>query len=163
MSSKYCIYCLNVFFGFIRKMAEVLGVVASGISIVQIAAQILGCVQQLQTFSRYIRNVPGDMQSTLDDIEMTVQLFAEVKAFDEVAFPGQGLGLLRNHLLKCQAAASSLQELVTKVIQPLKKDSKFRTKHLIRAVLKKSEIEELKARLDSTKASLQMAVTCHSW
>lgn len=144
-------------------MAEVLGIVASGLTIAQIAAQLLGCVQQLQTLSRYVRKVPANLQSILDEIEMTAQLVAEVKAFDEAAFPGQGSALLQNHLLKCQAAASSLQELITKIFQPLKTGSKFRTKTLIKAVLKKGEIEELKARLESTKDSLHMAVTCHSW
>jgi hypothetical protein len=142
-------------------MAEVLGVVASGLTIAQIAGQIISSAQQFQALSRYVRNVPENLRSTLDEIEMAAQLFAEVKAFDESAFPGQG-SLLQNYLLKCQAASSSLQELVTNIVRPFQKKSKFRAKYLIKAVLKKDEIEELKAKLDSTKASLQMAMTYYS-
>jgi hypothetical protein len=43
-------------------MAEVLGVVASGISIVLLAIQIFGSIQGIKEFSRLVRHAPKDLE-----------------------------------------------------------------------------------------------------
>jgi hypothetical protein len=48
-------------------MAEVLGVVASGVSVVQIAGQLLSCIQGLRVLCRALRDTPGELQGILDD------------------------------------------------------------------------------------------------
>jgi hypothetical protein len=142
-------------------MAEIVGVVASGISIVQVAGQLLGCIEKLRALHRSMRDVPEDLQSTLKDIETIEQVFSQVQAFDESCFSDQALSFLRASLENCQAAASALENLITGAILPLKTQSKLRTKHLLQAVFKKEDMKELKVRLESAKALLQLAVSCY--
>jgi hypothetical protein len=123
-------------------MAEILGVVASGISPVQIAEQLRGCVKQVRTFCRSIRNIPGDLQSTLNEIENVGQLLSHIGGFNDA-----GSSLLKESLRNCQAAASALEALTSRTVLPLSGDSKFRPKHLLKAVLKKEEAKELKMRM----------------
>ncbi|KAH8753749.1 ankyrin repeat-containing domain protein [Hyaloscypha sp. PMI_1271] len=125
-------------------MAEIVGVVASGISIVQVAGQLLGCIEKLRALHRSMRDVPEDLQSTLKDIETIEQVFSQVQAFDESCFSDQALSFLRDSLENCQAAASALENLITGAILPLKTQSKLRTKHLLQAVFKKEDMKELK-------------------
>jgi hypothetical protein len=142
-------------------MVEIIGVGASGISGVQITGQLLGCIEKLRTLRRSIRDVPEDLQSTLKDIDTIERIFAQVHDFDESLLPAQALGFLRASLEDCQAAASALENLTTRTILPLKTQSKLCLKNLLQAVFKKEEITELKLRLESGKASLQLAISCY--
>jgi hypothetical protein len=126
-------------------MAEILGVVVSGISVVQIAGQLLGCVKQVQTFCRSIRNIPGDLQSTLNEVKNLGQLLSHIEGFNDA-----GSSLLKESLQICQAAASALEALTSRTMLPLSGDSKFRPKHLLKAVLKE-EAKELKMRIDTAQ------------
>jgi len=143
-------------------MAEILGVVASGISVAQIAGQLLGCIEQLRTFCTSIRDIPEYLQSTLNDIETLGLIFARIETFDESTFLVEVSRFLQASLRDCQAAASALESLTTRTLLPLNRKSALHPVHLVKAVLKKEEMKELKARIDSAKSSLQLAMSCHS-
>ena len=56
-------------------MAEVFGLVASGISVVQIAGQLVVCVKTLQSFSRAVRDLPEDLSRIFDELEILGEVF----------------------------------------------------------------------------------------
>jgi hypothetical protein len=61
-------------------MAEVLGVVASGVSVVQIAGQLLSCIQGLRLLYRALRDTPGELQWILDELEILGEIFYDLGA-----------------------------------------------------------------------------------
>jgi hypothetical protein len=134
-------------------MAEILGVVASGITVVQVAAQLLDAVKKLRSFYRSMRDVPEYLQSTLNNIELVGLMIDQVRTFDDSALALQGSSMLQDSVLSCEAATSALQKLAAHNIQRLSKKGKFRTVYL-KAVFPKEEMEELKTNLESTKRGL---------
>jgi hypothetical protein len=95
-------------------MAELLGVVASGISVMQIAGQLVGCIQQLRTFCRSMRDLPEDLQRTLQELQILSEVFCQPETFNSGDVQTASTELLHISLLNCQAAASSLEGLVSK-------------------------------------------------
>ena len=142
-------------------MAELLGVVASGISVVQIAGQLLGCIQQLHAFCRSMRDLPEDLQRTLQELQILSKVFCQVETFGSRDVQTASAGLLHISLLNCQAAARSLETLISKTTKSLADKGKGRQLHLLKATLKKSEMKELRERLDTARSLLHVAMTCY--
>jgi hypothetical protein len=142
-------------------MAEILGVVASGITVVQVAVQLLDAVQKLRSFYRSMRHVPEYLQSTLNDIEMLGRVLDQLEAFDDSAFQHQGSSMLQDSLLSCRAATSALKSLTTQSIQRLNKKGKLRSVYLLKAFFQKEDMEELKRNLETTKRGLEMVMNCY--
>lgn len=141
-------------------MAEALGVVASCISV----AQLLGCVQHLQTFCRTVRDVPQDLKETLDELEALRQIISgmgEIAAADPSLCLMSRSRMLQASLDRCEAAATALEILTSRIIKPLNTKSKFRPVYLLKAVLKKEEVKELKEKMDSARSTLHLALTCY--
>ena len=139
-------------------MAEPLGIVASCVTVVQ----LLGCVQHLQTFCRAVRDVPKSLKETLDELEDLRKIISEM---GKIAAADQNLvsrsSILRPSLDRCEAATTALEALTSRIMKPLNTKSKLRLGHLLKAVLRKEEIKELKEKMDSAKCTLLMAITCY--
>lgn len=142
-------------------MAELLGVVASGISVVQIAGQLVGCVQQLRTFCRSMRDLPDDLQRALQELQILSEVFCQLETFSSGDIQTASAGLLRMSLLNCQAAACRLEKVTSKSTRSLGGNNKGRPLPLLRVSLKKDEMKELKERLDTAKSLLHLAMTCY--
>jgi hypothetical protein len=142
------------------NMAELLGVVASGISVVQIAGQLVACLQQMCTFCKSMRDLPNDLQRTLEELQCLSDVFCQVETFNSRDVQTASAGLLHISLLNCQAAACSLEGLVSKTNKVLSRKGKGRQLYVLRATLKKGEIKELKERLETAKSLLHLAMTC---
>lgn len=142
-------------------MAEVLGVIASGISVVQLAAQLLACVRQLQSFSRTVHNIPEDLSNTLKELELLGEIFCQLDVLKDLSSSAQSSRLLEAGLAQCRAAASALETLVTHFNAP-SQEHRPRVWRTIKAGLKKDEVDELRNRLESVKSLLHLAMTCHS-
>lgn len=141
-------------------MAEVLGIVASGISVAQMAGQLLTCIEQLRTFCRALRNIPEELRGVLNEIEILGDVFYHLGVLDST--PSQpGYSALRASLAHCQAAALKLQAVTMKSSSPLKADKK-RAWNAIKAVLRREEAKELKCQLEAAKSLLSLALTCYS-
>jgi hypothetical protein len=124
-------------------MAEILGVVASGISVAQIAGQLLSCIQQLRTLCRVLRDI-----------------FYQLGAF-KTDSSQPGYSALRASLVQCHNAASKLEAVAKAGSEPLQ-SNKSRKWFLIKAVLKREEVKDLKTQLEAAKSLLHLAVTCYS-
>jgi len=142
----------------ISQMAEVLGIVASGVSVAQIAGQLLGCVQQLRTLCRALRDTPGELQGILDELEILGEVFYQLGAL-KTDSSQPGYSALRASLGHCRTAASKLETIAIAGSQPLQ-DNKKRAWFLMKAVLKREEVRELKDQLETSKSLLHLAMTC---
>src|SRR4051794_19982120 len=136
-------------------MAEVIGLAAS-------VVQLLGCIQQLRTFCKAVRGIPQELQATLDEIEVLQQVISQTATIErsQCDVPGDS-GLLAS-LERCKTTASALEAITTRTITPLNKKGVLRSGSLVRAVLKKEDIKEMKQRLDTAKSDLHLAVTCYN-
>ena len=146
-------------------MAEVLGIAASGISVAQIAGQLLACVETLRSFSRAVRDLPADLSRILIAAEILGQMFYQLEALNKRSPSTRGSDILEASLEYCAGVAASLEDLATRANAAFKQESckkRHRPWKLIKAVLKKDEIEELKTRLESAKSLLHLAMTYHS-
>jgi len=138
-------------------MAEVLGIIASGISIAQIAGQLVSCVQQLRAFCRSMRDIPNELNRILDEVQILGEVFTQLGEFE-----GASSGLLQASLLHCKAAAATLERLAEKSNDLVIDDRGKKPWGRLRATLRKEELRELRERLEATKSLLQLAMTCHS-
>jgi hypothetical protein len=146
-------------------MAEVLGIVASGISIAQIAGQLLACVKTLRSFSRAVRDFPEDLSRILNEAEILGQMFYQLDALNKCSPSTRRSDILEDSLVHCAGVAASLEDLATRANAVFKQESRRKRQRpwkFIKAVLKKDEIEELKTRLESAKSLLHLAMTYHS-
>lgn len=139
-------------------MAEVLGVVASCVSVLQ----LLGCVQQLRKFCKTVQDLPEDLKVTLDEIEVFRQVISQIGNNNREISLVVGSTLLQSTLDRCEAASSALHALTARIIEPLNKKSNLRPKHLLKAALKKHEIQEMKEKMDSARNMLHLTVTCYN-
>jgi hypothetical protein len=142
-------------------MAEVFGVVASGISVVQVVGQLIGCIQGLRAFCRSVRDIPEDLRRTLQELQILSEVLSQLESFNNRDVQMPSAGLLQISLMNCQAAASSLEKLTSKCNKPLRSNTKGRSLHIVKATLKKTEMEELKERLGTAKSLLHLAMTCY--
>jgi prenyltransferase beta subunit len=144
-------------------MAEVLGIVASGISVAQIAGQLLACVKTLRSLSRAVRDLPDDLCRILDEAEILGRMFYQLEALNKCSPSPGGSNILEASLAHCAGVAATLEALATRANVSFKGgNSKSRPWEFIKALLKKDELEELKNRLESAKSLLHLAVTCYS-
>jgi hypothetical protein len=131
-------------------MAEILGVVASGISVAQIAGQLLSCIQQLRTLCRALRDTPGELQGILDELEILGEIFYQLGVINtDTSQPGRSA--LQASLTQCRRAASKLEALAFTGSRPLQ-SKKTTTWSRVKAVLKREEVRDLKMQLESAKS-----------
>jgi len=143
-------------------MAEVLGVIASGISVVQIAGQLVKCVNQLHSICRSIRDFPSELQLVLNDIEILGELLQELYNTEETSIHPGGSSLLRASLAHCEAAASSLELVVARTNNRISQSNAKLSWKMIKGLWKKNEIANLKQRLNDAKLLLHLAMTSRS-
>lgn len=143
-------------------MAEVLGIVASGVSIAQIAGQLVKCVQQLWSLCRSIRDFPGELQQILKDIEVLGEVFCDLKGLQDGHIQAGSSNVLQASLAHCLVAKSALEAIVSRTSNSQNGKSTSRTLNSLNAVFRKQEINELKQQLEDSKSLLQLAMSCQS-
>ena len=141
-------------------MAEILGVVASGISVAQIAGQLLSCIQQLRTLCRALRDTPGELQAILDELEILGEIFYQLGAI-KTDSSQPGYSALRASLAQCRNAASKLEAVAKASSNPLQSNKSHKW-FLMKAVLKREEVRDLKIQFEAAKSLLHLAMTCYS-
>jgi hypothetical protein len=149
-------------------MAEVLGVVASGIAVTQ-AAQSLGViVLSLSRLWREVRDVPETIRQVLEDIEITGHLVGVIEAeFEEAlstsAVPSTPLTKLQCLIIqRCRQAHKDLGDLVEDLRADIASSRKRkRLSARVQVVLKKDTLEAYERRLQKALRFLGFAVQMH--
>lgn len=138
-------------------MAEILAVVASGISVVQLAGQLLNCVHQLRIFYRTIRDIPEELQRVLNEVEILGQILSQLGTLSP---NDPGTSALQASLEHCGGAVSTLGKMATRSQGQLGRNN--RKLNLARVALRKEELKELKVQLEAAKSLLHLSMTCYS-
>lgn len=138
-------------------MAEVLAVVASGISVAHIAGQLLNCVHQMRGFYRTIRNVPEELEQILNEVEILGRILVQL---GDLGRHDPGTSALQASVEHCRRAVLSLEILATRSRGHLARNNK--KLNLVKVSLRKDELRDLKVQLEAAKSLLHLAMTCYS-
>jgi hypothetical protein len=144
-------------------MAEILGVVASGISVAQIAGQVASSIIKLKDYWNQISDAPTDINRLLREIESLNFILCHVQ--DDWASFEHGksnLGIQKS-LELCIEGADELCALVNRLREKVEVNRGWKRKlGAVKVVLKKEEIKEMKRRMKSAISLLSLSYQCHT-
>jgi hypothetical protein len=142
-------------------MAEVVGIISSGIAIGQATAAIAKSLVKLKDLWNEFRDVPEDLVFLVRQVEILRLLFEENES--QVSQTGSA-SLPRSVQLAFELVtkgASELEVLVEELQHGLKQRQGWKAKvAMTKAVLKKDQVKRVKSRLKATVALLNLAKQC---
>jgi hypothetical protein len=143
-------------------MAEVVvGVVASGISIGTLAAQITSSIIKLKSYWDQIQDAPEDMRDLIEELEDLNQLLIDIEE-DQRQNPMSNLILDPSSssrcLQHCKQGAARLKELTDSLSEDMKGSSKSKRKWAsVKLVLKKDKIDRYRIKLQRVISLLNLS------
>jgi hypothetical protein len=143
------------------KMAEVLGVVASGMSVVSLAIQVAESINKLKAFYSLVQSAPTDIILLLDELETLSLILEDVDSSirDELLLnPRVKVAVMRSYRL-CRSSGEALARLAAELELGINTGKKRGT---LKAAMKKDKIDELEKRLESAKATMMLANQCYN-
>jgi len=155
-SSKYqCFIPLSK-----STMAELLGVVASGMSVVSLGIQIAESIQKLRAFYALVQAAPADILLLLDELETLSLILEDIdQSFQDEVFPNARAKLI---VMKSYRLCRNSGHALTALAKDLERGIQSgKSKGGFRMALKKDKIEDLRKRLESAKSTLQLANQCY--
>lgn len=136
------------------KMAEMLGAVASGISIAQFAGSIIKIGFRIKSLLEDIRDVPDDLQHHLGQIQVLAPLLAEIDHG-----PSISNGALLAAAKQCQQAARELEVLASELSNQVQSSQGFNRRfRSLQAVLQKSALARHEKRMQVSMQMLMLAL-----
>jgi hypothetical protein len=147
-------------------MAEVIGVLASGISIGTLAAQIASSITTLKSYWDEVKEVPEVVSNLLEDIEDLHSILGDIKD-DRIRNPISSLLLDGTSpakcLTHCRKAATRLSELVDELGADIDASNQFkRKKAAIKVVLTKKKLARYMKKLERTVWLLTLSHQCYT-
>lgn len=147
-------------------MAELLAVVASGISVAQLAGQIASSVLKLKSYLDQIKEAPEDIRNLIEEIEVVLLLLTEVEQDQAqqptlVRRPVPALRCLDN----CKKAVESLRSGVDELgadIEGAKFPKKNNRWASVKMVWKRERIEKYRSNLATALSLLNLAYQVHN-
>jgi len=143
-------------------MAEVVvGVIASGISIGTLAAQITSSIIKLKSYWDQVQDAPEDMRDLMGELENLNQLLIEIEE-DQRQNPMSNLILDPSSssrcLQHCKQGATRLKELTDSLSEDLEGKSKIKRKWAsVKLVLKKDKIDRYRMKLQRVISVLKLS------
>jgi len=143
-------------------MAEVVvGVIASGISIGTLAAQITSSIIKLKSYWDQIQDAPEDMRDLIEELEDLNQLLIDIEE-DQRQNPMSNLILDPSSssrcLQHCKQGATRLKELADSLSEDMKGSSKSKRKWAsVKLVLKKDKIDRYRIKLQRVISLLNLS------
>lgn len=130
-------------------MAEVVGIVASGVSIGGLAGQITASIIKLKSFWDQVQDAPADIRDLIEELEDLNYLLADIE--DEQRLTSTVLDSTSSMrcLQHCKQGAARLKEVTDSLSTDLQANSKLKRKWASTMVmLKKEKIDRYKAKLE---------------
>ncbi|TVY81211.1 hypothetical protein LSUE1_G006273 [Lachnellula suecica] len=148
-------------------MAEVLGGVASGIAVTQLATQITSSIIKLKNYWAQIKDVPTEIIFLLREIDSLNLILCHIQQEDRTTQWGQystGDNLcLEQSLDLCQQGSAELQNLVDEFASKIEKKHGVKRKFAsAKIALKSDETKRLKRRMKSAIRLLSLSYQCHT-
>ena len=138
-----------------HTMAEVLGVIASGISVGSLAIQILSSIRQILDFWSSVRHAPDDIHHILEELEILAEYLSDqdYHEYEETLDQNRSLPISRA-LRLCQKAAESVAAALDDLKDGLTA-SKLRGRWTaVRAALREQRLNKCLSRLERAKSML---------
>jgi hypothetical protein len=147
-------------------MAELVGVVASGISIGALAAQIAASISKLKSYWNEIQEAPDDIASLIEEISDLHMLLADIED-DQRRNPMSSLLLdstaSSRCLEHCKRAADRLSELVDEVASDIQSSSGVKRRWAsAKVVLKKDSLEKYRSKLERAIRLMTLSHQCYT-
>lgn len=143
-------------------MAEVLGIIASGVSIASIAIQIVGSVQQVLDFWSSIRDAPTDIQDLLEEVQLLANLLLELDDNDNDSSGSTRQPTATKAAQYCKNAANSIDAVVKDLADGIAMSKGRRRWTAVKAVLKEKKMAKSLQRLERAKMMLSLAQQCYT-
>jgi len=146
-------------------MAEVLGVVASGIAVTQLASQVTSNIIKLKNYWGQIKDAPADINYLLREVDALDHVLSHIQQ-DQAGMGSNSVSHiphLKQSLALCREGADELGTLVSELA--MKVDGKHGLRKKVQSakvVLKKDELKRLKARLKSAVRLLSLSYQCYT-
>ncbi|KAK7957970.1 hypothetical protein PG988_012818 [Apiospora saccharicola] len=135
-------------------MAEILGAVASGISIAQFAGSIIKTGLRIKSLLEDIRDVPEDLQRHLGQIQLLAPLLAEINHG-----PSLSNGALFAAAEQCRQAALELDVLATELSSQVQSSQGFNRRfRSFQAVIQKGTLARHEKRMQGSMQMLVLAL-----
>ena len=147
-------------------MAEAIGVVASGIAIGTLAAQITSSIVKLKSYWDDVQDAPQDIQDLLEEVDILRHLL-NVIADDQRQNSASSLILdstsISSCLLLCKKEVDQLQELTDSLGTHLDAKGSLRRKWAsMKVVMKKDKVEKYKTKLERAIRLLSLSQQTYS-
>ena len=137
-------------------MAEIIGIVASGVGLAAFAGQTLDGALKVQRLWNAVKNAPQDVADLVDEVVSTASLLSDIEA-RVIQMPS--IARLQTPLEKCFAQCKKIAESLESIALSL--ETSLRRKQAmgqIRVALKRETIASHKLRLESAKTTLLLAI-----
>ncbi len=140
-------------------MAEIVGVVASGISIGTLTAQITTSLIKLKSYWDQVRDAPEDIRDLIEGLEILAYTLAAAEDDQRLnPISSSIVGPTSMCLNRCKKAAERLKDLADKIRADIEAGNRFRRKWgSTKVVLKKDQIDKYRAELGSTIALMSLS------
>ncbi|KUJ08876.1 uncharacterized protein LY89DRAFT_540583, partial [Mollisia scopiformis] len=139
-------------------MAEVLGVVASGISVASLAIQILDNINRVTNFYASIKEAPTDIQRVLLELQLLSSIVSGIQiVFEKRSLPENNEATTRKSLDLVRHDIKKLSDLTLTLERKLNSEKRtVRTWARVQTVLSEKKIAVLRDHLDRAKGTLQL-------
>ncbi len=143
-------------------MAEVLGIVASSIAVVQAAQALSQAILSLTRLWGEVRDVPETIRHLVEDLELSGQIVAEIET-ELLGSSPDSLSISQRLVIeRCRQAHRDLSDLVDDLgadIASLRRQKKLFAR--VKVLLKKDSLEKYEKRLQRAWRFLNFAVQLH--
>jgi hypothetical protein len=147
-------------------MAEVVGLVASGINIAQLAGQVADSVMELKRLWNLVREAPSDIKdyvAQVDSINLILSHIQDDRAQETRPGMGKDNKYMQQSLEFCKGGADKLNAAVTELSDKIRGKTVWRLKmRSIKIALKKNDLQRLRETLKSAIELLSLAYQCHT-
>ena len=141
-----------------KIMAEVLGVVASGISIGSLAIQLASSVQKIIDCWRSMKDAPRNIQSLLEEVKILSHLLVEFD-IDEDKDTLQKATTAKEIEL-CKAALSDVNDVLAELSLVTEVQRKRRHWAALKVAFSEKRLSKCLSRLERAKSMLTLAHSC---
>ncbi|TGO43148.1 hypothetical protein BHYA_0003g01020 [Botrytis hyacinthi] len=143
-------------------MAEVLGTVASGIGVAQLAGNLASSIIKLKGYWDQIQDAPDDIGFLVREIDahhLILRSILESQA--RMTSSGRPSDMLLEHSLNlCEDSSNELNELVKALGKEMNSSNKWRSKlGATKVVLKNDQLKRLKKRMKNASRLMNLAIT----
>lgn len=148
-------------------MAEIVGLVASGISITTLAVQIANSLAKLKSYWTDIIEAPEDILFLIEELDGLYSLLADIDKHQQrnpmsstVLPKGTSISRCQEH---CRRAASQLKEITDDLSADINTLHRLRKRWAsAKIVFKKDTIKKYKSRLKSAIRLLSLSYQCYT-